>query len=163
MSKMRVFGASVLSLAIASASVQAATSIAQVGVFSGKVLINQGEGFVPVSGSIALKTGDQILIGKDSAATVSFAECDVSLTTPTVFSVGETSPCANGEKVAVVDGALIAPAADLDPGCTSAFCATPALLPLLLIGATAATVGIVVATKKKKNNSPPAVSAPTGT
>jgi hypothetical protein len=155
MSFKRVFGAMVLSLAMVSASVQAATSVAQVGNFHGKVLVNQGKGFVPVSGSLALKAGDAIMVGSESFATVSYNECTVSLSEPTVFTVGEAAPCAKGEKIASAGGAFIAPAADLDPGCTSAFCATPALLPLLLIGGAAATVGVIVVATKKKNRGAP--------
>jgi hypothetical protein len=161
MKKMRLIGAITLSLAMASASVQAASSLAQIGEFGGKVLVNQGEGFEPVSSSAGLKVGDTIMTGEDGFATVSFGDCSVSVTSSTVFAIGETVPCAKGEKLASVSSALISPTADVadvDPGCTSAFCATPALLPLLLIGGAAATVGIIVVTKKKKNNTP-AVSA----
>jgi hypothetical protein len=153
MNKIRVFGAMVLSLAMASASVQAATSVAQVGNFHGKVLVNQGKGFVPVSGALSLKAGDAVMIGEESFATVSYNECTVSLSEPTVFTVGEAAPCAKGEKIASVGGSFITPAADMDPGCTSAFCASPALLPLLLIGGAAATVGIVVVATRKKRSS----------
>jgi hypothetical protein len=159
MSKMRIFGAVALSLALASASVNAASMVAQVGDFHGKVMVNQGEGFVPVSGPLALKAGDAVMVGEESFATVSYNECSVALSAATVFTVGEAAPCAKGEKVASVAGTLITPAADLDPGCTSAFCGAPALLPLLLIGGAAATVGIIVVATKKKNKSP-AVSAP---
>lgn len=151
MSKMRVFGAAVLSLALVSASVQAATSIAQVGNFHGKVLVNQGKGYQPLVGPLALKAGDSVMVGEESFATVSYNDCTVSLSEPTVFTVGEAAPCAKGAKVAAVEGAFVAPAADMDPG--SAVDATPAFLPLLLIGGAAATVGIVVVATKKKNRS----------
>lgn len=153
MSKMRLFGAVALSLALASASVQAATMVAQVGNFHGKVLVNQGEGFVPVSGPLALKAGDTVMIGEQSFATVSYGECSVALTSPTVFSVTKAAPCAKGETIASAEGAFIAPAADMDPGCTGIGCGAPALLPLLLVGGAAATVGIIiVATHKKKSS-----------
>jgi hypothetical protein len=155
MSKMRLFGAVALSLALASASVQAATMVAQVGNFHGKVLVNQGEGFVPVSGPLSLKAGDTVMIGEESFATVSYGECSVALTSPTVFSVTKAAPCAEGATVASVDGVFIAPTADMNPaGCAGFMCGAPAgLLPLVLIGGAAATVGIVVvATHKKKSS-----------
>jgi hypothetical protein len=155
MSKTRFIGAMALSLALATSSLHAATMVAQVGNFHGKVLVNQGEGFVPVAGPLSLKAGDTVMVGEESFATVSYTECSVSLSEPTVFTVGEAAPCAKGEKVASVAGAFITPTADMDPGCSSAFCATPALLPLLLIGGAAATVGIIVVATKKKNSSPP--------
>lgn len=166
MKKMRLFGAVALSLALVSASVQAATMVAQVGNFHGKVLVNQGEGFVPVSGPLSLKAGDTVMVGEESFATVSYGECSVALSSPTVFSVTKAAPCAKGEKVAAVNGAFIAPAADMDPatmdpaGCAGFMCGAPAgLLPLLLVGGAAATVGIVVVATKKKSSSP-AVSGP---
>jgi hypothetical protein len=110
MINMRAFGAMALSLALASASVQAASMVAHVGDFHGKVLVNQGEGFVPVSGPLALKAGDSVMIGEESFATVSYNECSVALTEPTVFIVGEKAPCVKGEKIAALQGAFISPA-----------------------------------------------------
>ncbi len=160
MTKIRFWGALGLSLAFASATVQAATAtVAQVGDFHGKVLVNQGKGFFPVSGPLALKVGDKIMVGEQSFATVSYNECSVALSSPTVFSVGEKAPCAKGQNMAAVDGAFIAPTADIDPGCSGMACGTPALLPLLLVGGAAATVGVIVVASKKHHNSP-AVSAP---
>jgi hypothetical protein len=154
MSKMRIFGAVALSLALATASVQAATMVAQVGNSHGKVLVNQGKGFVAVDGTLSLKAGDTIMVGEESFATVSYNECSVALSAPTVFTIGETAPCAKGEKIASVAGTFITPTADADVGpvCSSAFCGAPAFLPLLLIGGAAATVGIIVIASKKKKS-----------
>ena len=163
MSKMRLIGAIALSLTLASATVGAASMVATVGDFHGKVLVNQGKGFVPVSGPLSLKAGDTVMVGEESFATVSYSECSVALTSPTVFSVSEKAPCAKGEKVASVAGAFITPAADMDPGCAGAFCGAPALLPLLLVGGAAATVGIIVIATHKKHKSVCAPVAPATT
>jgi hypothetical protein len=151
MKKMRLFGAVALSLALVSASVQAATMVAQVGNFHGKVLVNQGEGFVPVSGPLSLKAGDTVMVGEESFATVTYNnKCSVALSSPTVLSVTDKAPCAKGENVAAIDGAFVAPT----------FAPPPAfVLPLILVGGAAATVGIVVVATKKKSSSP-AVSGP---
>jgi hypothetical protein len=149
MSKMRVFSAMALSLALASASVKAASSVAQMGDFHGKVLVNQGKGFVPVAGPLALQAGDTVMIGEESSATVSYNQCSVALTSPTVFTVGEKAPCAKGEKVASVQGVFIAPAAHQYAfgGAGGA----QAWLPLALIAGAAATVGIIVVATKNKS------------
>ena len=147
MSKTRFLGAVALSLALASASVQAATMVASVGDFQGKVLVNQGNGFVPVAGRLALKAGDTVMVGEESFATVTYNnECSVALTSPTMFIVSGKAPCAKGERVASVDGAFIAPA----------YGPPPSLLPLLLVGGAGLTVGIIVLATHKKH----AVSAP---
>jgi hypothetical protein len=154
MINMRAFGAMALSLTLASASVQAASMVAQVGDFHGKVLVNQGEGFVPVSGPLALKAGDTVMIGEESFATVSYNECAVSLTEPTVFTVGEKAPCAKGEKIASVQGTFISPATHSYAGAGGVSFADPDVwLPLAAVGAAAATVLVVVLVTNKKGGS----------
>ncbi len=109
--KRFVFG--LMASLIATVSVaQAANSVAVIGDASGKVMVNSGKGFVPVKGSFALGAGDKVLVGENSFATISYAECAVSLSKPTVFSVTKTAPCLAGEKSALAEGVFIAPVAD---------------------------------------------------
>jgi hypothetical protein len=146
-----------LSLALASSSVFAANTVAKIDSFGGKVLVNQGKGFVALSGSLTLKAGDEVLVGEKSFATVSYADCAVDLKSPKIFTVAGKAPCAKGQKLNV-DGTFISPVADSDPAMATGL--APALLPLLFIGGTAATVGVLVLTGAFNNNSAPAVSAP---
>lgn len=63
---------------------------------SGKVLVNQGKGFVAAKLQVELKTGDKIMVGEDGTATVIFAEisCTVDLSPVAVTTITDASMCA---------------------------------------------------------------------
>lgn len=63
---------------------------------SGKVLINQGKGFVVAKPQVALKSGDKIMVGEEAAATVVFAEisCILDLAPLAVTTITDASMCA---------------------------------------------------------------------
>jgi hypothetical protein len=110
---MKRFAFGLMASLVAFASVsQAANNVAVIADVSGKVMVNTGEGFKPVAGSFALGAGDKVLVGENSFATISYTECAVSLSKPTVFSVTKTAPCLAGEKSAAAEGMFITPAAD---------------------------------------------------
>ncbi len=100
-----------LTCAVLATSSFAAGNVAVVGDVSGKVLVNRGKGFVPVSGSLQLNVGDRVMVGENSFATLSYAECAVSLAKPTVVSVAAVAPCATG--VVEDAGVFITPTADM--------------------------------------------------
>ena len=93
---MKTISASLLALAMFSSAAFAGNVAATISDFSGKVLVNQGKGFVPALGSISLKAGDKVMVGENSFAVVSYAECAVSISSPTVLSVTKDAPCASG-------------------------------------------------------------------
>jgi hypothetical protein len=114
-----------LALGLLSSSVLAGNFAATVTDFSGKVLVNRGAGFVPATGSITLRAGDKVMVGDNSFAVVSYAECAVSLSTPGVVTVSETAPCA------AEGAATIQPVADIDPGYSAPIFP---IWPLVIIG-----------------------------
>lgn len=105
---MRKILAGLLAASFMATSAVAANSVAVITGASGKVLVNKGEGFVPVVGSFELSAGDRVMIGDDSFATLSYAECSVALSKPTVLSVSADAPCATEAQ-----GVFVTPTADL--------------------------------------------------
>ncbi len=145
----RVISAALAVLMVSSSLAFAAQSVAVVQGVGGKVLVNKGEGFVPVLDVMQLSVGDALMVGEDSTATVAFGECSVVLSKPTVMTVSEQAPCAGA------DGVFVTPTADVTE------VAAPLPWPLLALLGGAAGVGVyAVAKGKNKNNNPRGVSAP---
>jgi hypothetical protein len=107
----------------------AAGNVAVIGDVSGKVLVNKGEGFLPVVGSLELNAGDRVMVGQDSFATLTYSECAVSLASPTVVAVAEKPNCD-----------VITPTADFAPA------AFP--LPIILGAVVVGTVVTYIATDR---------------
>jgi hypothetical protein len=115
-----------------------AANVAVVGDVSGKVLVNKGEGFLPVSGTLELNAGDRVMVGQDSFATLTYANCAVSLSSPSVVAVTEKPNCD-----------VVTPTADFAPA------AFP--LPIILGAVVVGTVVTYIATDRfgtKKKNKP---------
>jgi hypothetical protein len=115
----------------------------------GKVLVNKGDGFKSVVGAIELNTGDRVMVGEDSFATLTYSECAVSLAKPGVVAISDVAPC---DVVVTPTADYVAPAGGV--------AGLP--IPLLVIG-TAAVVGTVILVAepfKKKKSSPGPVSPP---
>lgn len=152
--KSLVFAAA--SVVLSGAAV-AGASVAQIDNAHGKVLINQGKGFVPVTGLMSLNAGDKIMVGEQSFATVSYGECTVSLSSPTVFSVSAKAPCIAGAELTAVDGAFIVPT-DAPPEEAGALLP---LLPLIFVGTGAAIVGgLIVSDVLSDNDESTGVTGP---
>jgi hypothetical protein len=153
---MKKFGFGLMCSLIAFASVaEAANSVATVGDVSGKVLVNKGEGFVPVAGSFALQAGDKVLVGENSFATISYKECAVSLSKETVFKVTKAAPCLTGEKAAAAEGVFITPTAD--PYVAAAPFPWPVIL---LVGVGGTAIACAVACNDIFNDKDKGVSGP---
>ena len=61
---------------------------------SGNVVVNRGEGFEPVKGSVELATGDQVVVGPGGTATLSYGGgCNVPVAPEAVVSVSAKAPC----------------------------------------------------------------------
>lgn len=92
-----------------SAQAFAAAPVAVVGAASGKVLVNQGKGFVPLAEGAALFVGDKVFVGKDGKATISYTEakCTVDVAPASVSQVLAAAPCTEGETVAAVDSVFV--------------------------------------------------------
>jgi hypothetical protein len=146
----RIISSALICLFASASVVSAAQSVATVQDVSGKVLVNKGKGFAPVAGSVQLNAGDRILVGEDSFATISYAECAVSLAKPTVFTVAKAAPCVAGQVGTVVDGVMVSPVADV-PSTYAAPLPWPAIL---LIGGGAAVVTVIAVSTKGKKGTP---------
>jgi hypothetical protein len=140
--------ASVLTLNVA----VAAENFAAINQIQGKVLVNQGAGFVALAEGSVLNVGDQVMVGKDSAAVIAYGNgCMVSVNEAKVVTVAETAPCKAGDSLAMSGSNLVAPVADVPYAAPAA--GFPLLLPLL--GGAAAVGTILVLT----NNGGTTVSA----
>jgi hypothetical protein len=143
-----------MALAMMTSSVLAGNVAATISDFNGKVLINKGKGFVPATGSVALNDGDKVLVGDNSFAVVSYAECAVSISAPTVMAISTAAPCAGASG----DVAIVQPVAD--PVAAEVSPVFP--LPLLFLGAAGVVGGVLLFTDVLDDNDDPAppVSAP---
>src|SRR5688572_11821399 len=81
---------------------------AQITLAKGKVLVNQGAGFVPVAGSESLKLGDKIFVGPEASASITYLadNCIVAAPAGRLLTVDVLSPCQD-------KSVRIQPAADL--------------------------------------------------
>jgi hypothetical protein len=105
--------AAVAALSVAGPAIAANAPVAQLQSATGKVLINQGNGFVPANGLVALNAGDKIMVGKDGSASVLYTAngCTVDVAAASVAVVAEKAPCVSGETVGSVDSVFIHSAA----------------------------------------------------
>ena len=87
--------------------------IANLSDANGKILVDQGQGFVGSAGQ-DLKAGDRVFIGDKSSAVVAYAACTVKLDKPTVFVVSKAAPCLQGSNSTQIGSVIISPA--YDPG-----------------------------------------------
>jgi hypothetical protein len=75
----------------ASAAPQAGAELTQI---TGDVLVDTGNGFVPVSGTsqVSLKIGDRVMVAKGGSAVLSLgADCSVPLQSPSMTTVAESA------------------------------------------------------------------------
>lgn len=132
-----------------SAPAYAASGIANITTAEGKVLLNAGKGFVPVSGPVALKVGDKVLLGKGGFATVAFKDCAVALDKPTVFTVTKNAPCSKDQLAGLEAGVFVTPVADVDY-----VAPTPFPYWLLAIGGGAVIITTIVVLTDGNGSSP---------
>jgi hypothetical protein len=133
---------------LASTSIAGAAGLAEITSSSGKVLVNQGEGFVLVSGMVSLNAGDTVMIGEESQAQISYATgCTVTAESTSVVTIAEVAPCAPGETIGSAGAAFVQPTADAAP-----FAAGIPMLPLVLAGAVVIGGGILIATEVLGDN-----------
>jgi hypothetical protein len=131
-----------------SSSVLAGGFAASVSDFSGKVMVNKGDGFVPLVSGVSLNVGDKVLVGEGSFAVLAYEECAVSLSKPAVISVSKDAPCNVG---ALSDeAAVVTPAAYTGPAIAA---------PLIIGGIGVAVVGTLLLTGALNDDNDP-VSGP---
>ncbi len=119
MNLLKVSCAVVLASSLSLSSVAfAASGVAELVNVSGKVLVQQGEGFVSVTGSVMLLPGDKVMVGAESSATINYLDggCSVSINDQSLVKVAKKAPCGKGETAAIAGGDLIVPAQDAGRG-----------------------------------------------
>ena len=100
------------SMGLCVSSSLAEPNFANVQSVQGKVLINQGSGFVAALNGLALKPGDKIMVGKEASAVVAYNNgCEVSISEPKVLTITKLAPCPAGAKIATVGSSFAAPVA----------------------------------------------------
>jgi hypothetical protein len=134
-----------------------AESIATLTGAEGPVLVNTGEGYsaVDAKSPTALKIGDSVLVKEQGFATLSFAECAVTLDKPTVLTITEAPPC-TGKNALPTQASVITPVVDdaaaVDP-----------LLPVVkagIVGGMVIGTGIVLVTGLTDDNESDPISPP---
>jgi hypothetical protein len=104
------FSIGVLFAVLAAAPVSAAKieGKAQLNSINGKVLVNQGTGFLKPSSGMSLKIGDKIFVGHEASAVITYVadKCQVQVPANRVVAIEVLSPCQN-------KAVQIHPAADL--------------------------------------------------
>lgn len=122
------FWGGVIAAALAISPASAAEGQAQLISTNGKVLINQGAGFVQPSDSMSLNAGDKIFVGHEASAVITYVadSCQVAVPADRVTTIEILSPC---QKNAI----QIQPAADL-PQNVQAYEPEFPVLPVVVIG-----------------------------
>jgi hypothetical protein len=97
-----------------SSTAWAASGVAELVNVNGKVFVQQGEGFVPVSGTVLLQPGDQVMVGDESSAEINYigGDCAVSINDKSLVRVTKKAPCGKGETAAIAGDSLIMPVMD---------------------------------------------------
>lgn len=97
----KLFAAAVASLLYsASALAQAPEPVATLTEIHGRVLVNQGDEFVPATKNMPLRPGDRVMAQNDSEATITFKdECRSEVDENKIYTVPDRSTCAGGTPV----------------------------------------------------------------
>lgn len=132
-----VAGCVAIALACSTTMAFAAPVVAELIAINGKVLVNQGNGFVAAGPDVSLAVGDQIMVGADATAEIKYANgCNVTVNASAVVRIAAQAPCKKGEPVAMVDSVLVTPAFGNGQGASE-------LLVLLPVIAVVAAVGVL--------------------
>lgn len=94
----------------------------------GKVSVNRGDGFEPAKQGMKLKTGDQILVGKDGVASLIYEKpgCIFEVPAASVVTVKKAAPCAPGQTTSLGKSVFARPAGVTSDG--------PDLTPFYVMG-----------------------------
>jgi hypothetical protein len=96
----KLFAAAATLLFSASALAQAPEPVATLSEIKGRVLVNQGDEFVPATKNMALRPGDRIMVPDNGEAEITFKdECQSDVNENKIFTVPDRSTCAGGTPV----------------------------------------------------------------
>jgi hypothetical protein len=111
---------------LSTAAISAESAPARLENVAGKVLINQGKGFVPANAAASIAFGTKIMVGANSQATLTFAKtkshkgCSIVLDPTSVTTVSDIGMCDTqlGAMDVTADQAIITPTASSAPPST---------------------------------------------
>jgi hypothetical protein len=110
-------GAIMLRLAIAilaasafTVEAMAAQSVATISSTDGKVLLDRGNGFHAAKAGMELFHDDRVLVSADSALTISYPDCALAITKPSLLTITKTAPCAPDQSADLNGAVMIQPA-----------------------------------------------------
>ena len=98
-------------------SFAASMGVAELTSVKGKVLLNHGDGFEAVTGSVLLNVGDKIIVGDNGSAQINYlaSGCIVTASASSMSTISEAAPCKTGEVVGLVDSLFVQPVAFSGP------------------------------------------------
>jgi hypothetical protein len=100
---------------------------AQLDLVQGKILVNQGQGFVAPVHYVSLQFGDKVFVGQHSSVSIHYIAvgCAVTYAAPAVVTILEKVPCKVGQTLGMVDSVFVQPAG-------AAILAAPAVSPAMV-------------------------------
>jgi hypothetical protein len=132
---------------LAAATAQAETTVAhskgapqkftaEISAVDGKVLLNRGEGFVVATAKTRLSVGDQVMVGEQSSAELTYgtAGCTVTVSAGSLLRIAAEPPCKKGESLAMASQTLITPTAFENVFNGSENSRLLALAPIVVVG-----------------------------
>jgi hypothetical protein len=101
------------SLAFADTTAAPRKAAAEIVSASGKVLLNQGEGFVAATAQTPLAVGDKLMVGEGAGAEIVYAAsgCKLTLNEKSVVTITAEAPCKKGETLAMSGQVFVTPTA----------------------------------------------------
>jgi hypothetical protein len=123
-----------------------ADSVATLSNASGKVLVNQGKGFVPVLDLVNLNVGDSIMVGADASAQIDYvvADCHITVNSQSLVKIAKKPNCKSGESFAQLNSVMIEPVNGTVAG----------IPPVAFAALGAVVLGGVILLAKKPTSSP---------
>jgi hypothetical protein len=84
-----------------------AVSATTVSGANGAVLVNDGKGFVPLSGSADVAPGSRVMVSPGQVATITYSEgCSVKVGSGRVWVIQQGNPCPNGAREVDLTGRM---------------------------------------------------------
>jgi len=99
----KMFASVAFSLALGASAAHAAgdpvATLAEIGG-KGRVLVNQGEEFVPAAEGMSLRVGDRIMVQDDSSAEIKYGDgCESGVSENKIVTITDKSSCSGGTPI----------------------------------------------------------------
>lgn len=129
---------------VLSSSAFALEPVATLSGVQGKVMVNHGDGFSPLIDADTLNIGDQVFIGQDAHAVVTYLDknCSIDLSKPKTLTISKNAPCGAGDTTAAIDGVFVTPVNYIPSGAN--FISLPNVMVGVVGVAGAASLGYLI-------------------